>query len=293
MDRNIPKLNHFIQSLSEELTAKVWPNVYITPASAQALAPHFDTHDVFVLQIYGTKAWKLYDSPVDLPDESFIHKQLRGEVYEKKAVEFSLQQGDLLYIPRGLVHEAVTSKSTSIHISIGIKSIRNIDLVNQILKEALKNPFFRKTTDLLYNRSSSSVEEQEQFFKEALIEEIKKADFNDILENAKQQIIRDQDSKNYNNLFSSLVYKNDLTIESKVKKRSEVRCTLKKETPILKLHFDDKTQEFPPFLNVLLERAVSGETFKIKDLDDKMKPKDILKFVKMLTESGVLEVIEI
>ena len=35
---------------------------------------HFDTHDVFVLQIEGCKRWTLYDTPIELP--------LRGQEYK-------------------------------------------------------------------------------------------------------------------------------------------------------------------------------------------------------------------
>ena len=45
-------------------------NVYLTPPSSQGFTAHYDAHDVFILQIAGSKHWRLYDAPLRLPMES-------------------------------------------------------------------------------------------------------------------------------------------------------------------------------------------------------------------------------
>jgi hypothetical protein len=43
-------------------------NLYATPPCAQAVAAHADDRDVFVLQVSGAKAWRVYGAPpVPLP----------------------------------------------------------------------------------------------------------------------------------------------------------------------------------------------------------------------------------
>ena len=42
-------------------------NAYLTPAGAAGLAPHHDTHDVFVLQVAGAKHWTVRAPVVDTP----------------------------------------------------------------------------------------------------------------------------------------------------------------------------------------------------------------------------------
>ena len=35
-------------------------NAYITPESARGFEPHYDVHDVFVLQVSGEKHWSVH-----------------------------------------------------------------------------------------------------------------------------------------------------------------------------------------------------------------------------------------
>jgi bifunctional lysine-specific demethylase and histidyl-hydroxylase NO66 len=41
-------------------------NVYITPGNAAGFTPHYDVHEVFVLQVAGKKRWTLYEPPIEL-----------------------------------------------------------------------------------------------------------------------------------------------------------------------------------------------------------------------------------
>lgn len=99
------------QKLGKEIGARLAINVYVTPSGNQGFAPHYDTHDVFVAQVHGTKRWRLYGVHTELP--------LRGQPYDKSNHlddphdEFDLQSGDLLYLPRGTVHAATANESAS------------------------------------------------------------------------------------------------------------------------------------------------------------------------------------
>jgi hypothetical protein len=107
----------------------VHANLYLTPASAQGFDAHFDTHEVLVLQLEGHKHWRLYDPIRKLP--------LVGERFTTPreqlgpAREILLGPGDLLYIPRGHVHEAFTSEGASMHLTVGINVFRWADLLHE------------------------------------------------------------------------------------------------------------------------------------------------------------------
>jgi hypothetical protein len=53
--------------LEERFGCPVHTNLYLTPLGAQGFDPHYDTHEVFVLQIEGTKHWRLYGPGRDWP----------------------------------------------------------------------------------------------------------------------------------------------------------------------------------------------------------------------------------
>lgn len=101
-------------------------NVYLTPAQQKSTPPHWDTHDLFVLQLIGSKVWRLYagDRTLPLENERFcIEEDTVGELID----EVTVNAGDTLFVPRGIIHEPVAA-SYSVHVSVGVKSLRWIDV---------------------------------------------------------------------------------------------------------------------------------------------------------------------
>ncbi len=60
LHRTWPPLVEFASQLSAELGHPVQINSYITPAQNRGFAPHYDVHDVFVLQVEGRKRWRIH-----------------------------------------------------------------------------------------------------------------------------------------------------------------------------------------------------------------------------------------
>ena len=98
----VPALARLCVALGRHFSSRVQTNVYLTPPDAQGFAPHWDTHDVFVLQISGTKRWSIYDTKVRLPlkGQRFEPGTSPGDVSD----EFELRPGSAVYLPRGLMH---------------------------------------------------------------------------------------------------------------------------------------------------------------------------------------------
>ena len=103
-------------------------NAYLTPAGTQGFAPHWDDIDAFVLQLEGKKRWKLYSSV----DPSHVLPRYSSKDFDRSElgdVTFDqvLEPGDLLYLPRGVVHEAQSlPDEDSLHITISSNQRRNI-----------------------------------------------------------------------------------------------------------------------------------------------------------------------
>jgi ribosomal protein L16 Arg81 hydroxylase len=119
------------RALEAEFRCPVHANLYLTPPGAQGFDAHFDTHEVFVLQLEGSKQWRLYGAPRPLPlvDERF--EVAKGELGPPREVR--LEAGDLLYVPRGVVHEAFTSEHASMHLTVGVNVYRWADLLGEAL----------------------------------------------------------------------------------------------------------------------------------------------------------------
>lgn len=68
---------------------------------------------VFIVQLEGEKCWKLYKPPVQLPrsySKNFDEAEIGTPTHE-----FTLKPGDLLYMPRGTIHQAWTPESSGTH----------------------------------------------------------------------------------------------------------------------------------------------------------------------------------
>ena len=141
-----PSLGRFCRALEHVFSAHVQTNLYLTPSSAQGFKTHFDNHCVFVLQVAGEKAWRLYEKPVDTPFRGEGFETGKHETGELKQ-QFVLKAGDCAYVPRGLMHDAMTSGTDpSLHITVGLITRTWADLMLEAVSEvALRTPALRKS----------------------------------------------------------------------------------------------------------------------------------------------------
>jgi JmjC domain len=122
-----PSIGELCRSLESELGHRVGANLYFTPSGAQGFLPHFDDHEVLILQIEGSKQWSLFPPPTELPLPETAIQVDTARLGRPR--NLTVKAGDLLYVPRGVVHQAVASRKPSIHLTIGIHVTRWIDVI--------------------------------------------------------------------------------------------------------------------------------------------------------------------
>jgi ribosomal protein L16 Arg81 hydroxylase len=141
---NWTPLARFCRALEAELGQPAQANSYYTPARSQGFAVHHDTHDVFVLQVAGEKQWRIYEPLLELPLKHQHHSRALGE-HGPPTQELTLRAGDTLYLPRGWLHDALTSKSDSLHITVGINPHTWVDAFRAALDECEDDVEFRRS----------------------------------------------------------------------------------------------------------------------------------------------------
>jgi hypothetical protein len=124
----------FCRLLEDALEHGVQANAYYTPRGSQGFAVHHDTHDVVVLQVAGEKRWLLYDPLLELPLKHQRYSSALGE-HGEPTDDLVLRAGDTLYLPRGWLHEAETSTSDSLHLTIGITAYTWLDAARDALAD--------------------------------------------------------------------------------------------------------------------------------------------------------------
>ncbi|HXZ01295.1 MAG TPA: cupin domain-containing protein [Stellaceae bacterium] len=115
-------------AIEDDFDHPVHTNVYLTPGNAAGFRPHYDTHEVFVLQIAGHKHWRIHEPSVPLPHRSQPFDP-RHWSSSAPLLEVDLAPGDLLYLPRGFVHATATSDSFSAHVTLGITVYTWVELL--------------------------------------------------------------------------------------------------------------------------------------------------------------------
>ena len=138
--RVCPEVAAIACMLEHEFAARVAANAYCSFKGVQAFQTHFDLHDVFAVQMEGEKTWRVYESRADapvvpLPPGEEIEKWLvasRGQLL----FEAVMKPGDILYLPRGQYHDALTGAQASLHVSFGVTPATGLALF-ELLENAL------------------------------------------------------------------------------------------------------------------------------------------------------------
>eukprot|EP00941_MAST-03F_sp_MAST-3F-sp1_P006300 g6300.t1 len=116
-DRIIGQLAYDVSTLAVQLPTNI--NMYITPpGNTVSLNPHTDFQCALMVQLQGRKRWKLWVKPsLALPVQ---HKHIKGRADSLQEEELGepymdvvVEAGEILYVPRGVVHMTSTPEPLS------------------------------------------------------------------------------------------------------------------------------------------------------------------------------------
>ena len=140
LHRVCPEVGAVVATLEREFAARAFANVYCSFKGVQAFQTHFDLHDVFAVQAEGEKTWQVWESRADTP----VNPVPPGEEWEKWLTESRgkllfeahMKPGDILYLPRGQYHDALTGDAASLHVTFGVAPTTGLALF-KLLETAL------------------------------------------------------------------------------------------------------------------------------------------------------------
>jgi hypothetical protein len=97
-----------------------------------------------VLQVAGEKHWRVYHPLFDLPLKHQRYSKALGE-HGAPVLELTLRAGDTLYLPRGWLHDALTSETDSLHVTVGVNLHTWADALRLALDECEDDVEFRRS----------------------------------------------------------------------------------------------------------------------------------------------------
>ncbi len=285
-----PPLRKLCQSIAEELSAGVQVNVYLTPPNERGLKTHYDTHDVFVLQTHGTKRWRIYNSPIRLPlfDDPYI-ADVSSDPGEPR-VELDLKSGDLLYIPRGYLHDAASLESSSLHLTIGIKPVSWASVILDAVKVVIDQD----------SRMRESM--PPGFVLDETLQRQSVARLSELIASVCSQIKPDEAINEARNIALLARYPSleghllDLESEglvnqdTRVRRRADIQWSFTKDPEYIYLHFHGKVIRMPANVETDLRFIGVTDEFTANSLPGEFDSESRILLVRQLLKEGFLTI---
>lgn len=124
VDKAFSSVERACKEIASHTRARVQCNAYLTPPYGQGLPPHYDLHDVLIVQTEGSKIWQIWPpfrKNISL-ENMLLDEQNNISVWTKQVNPLvqELLTGDCLYLKKGEPHAARTTTQRSLHFSFGI-----------------------------------------------------------------------------------------------------------------------------------------------------------------------------
>lgn len=291
LDSVVPQLTQFCRHLEKEFSCPFQTNIYLTPPNAQGAKAHYDTHDVFVLQISGTKKWVIYGTPVELPlpgqdFDSEIHAV--GEVTQ----EFTLEAGDVAYVPRGVVHDARSTDTTSLHITAGVLRYTWTDLLMEFLASAsLRDAEFRKSLPPEFAREGFDRAQARENLRRLLKRAAEAGDFDGALEHFADDFIS-KCRPTLRGQMAQIAELSRVSARSIAGVRSEAIFRMHSSADALHVDCYGRRISFPAQAAEAVRFALNHERFTVGDLPGELDEEEKIVVVRRLVKEGLALVLE-
>lgn len=142
VDRINPVVRAMADAIAVGVGARVVVNGYISPNRRDALDLHADDHEVVVLQRHGVKRWTIgtkiakglaHSSLFAIDNASISEQARRSDTFRG----LELHPREMLYLPRGLAHQATARDDLSIHLSVGVFRPIGLDFAEFVLRRLI------------------------------------------------------------------------------------------------------------------------------------------------------------
>ncbi|EJO53869.1 JmjC domain-containing protein [Burkholderia multivorans] len=149
-----PKFNDYAKDIAQFTGRQTVTSAYIAFGETDSYRAHWDSRDVFAVQLKGRKRWVVYkptfDAPLFMHQSKFIED--RYPCPAEPHMDFVLEEGDVFYIPRGWWHNVTPLGEPTVHLAIGTFPAFAVDYVKWV---------FRELPDCIYARMALEDFEQD------------------------------------------------------------------------------------------------------------------------------------
>ncbi|KOX98592.1 JmjC domain-containing protein [Pseudomonas nunensis] len=134
--KNSKKVNEISNQIATFTGRQVVSSAYLSFGSKDSFRCHWDTRDVFAIQLIGRKRWIVYEPSLKSP----LYTQ-QSKDYEhlypcphSPYMDIVLEAGDVLYLPRGWWHNPLPLEEATFHLAIGTFPAYTVDYLSWLFK---------------------------------------------------------------------------------------------------------------------------------------------------------------
>ena len=292
LDTVVPSLTRFCRNMEREFSCPFQTNVYLTPPGAQGAAAHYDTHDVFVLQVTGSKKWTIFGTPVEspLPGQSY-----RAGIHDLGAstMEFELNAGDIAYIPSGVAHLARSTDTVSLHITAGILRYTWADLLLELMSVAsLNSPKLRKALPPGFANSGFDREQALHMVSSLIGESLTRSNFYTAVDSFVDRFVAACPPL-LDGQMAQVLGLEHLNIDSLVGARKGAVSILRMSGDSLSVECYGRSIKFPLQARDAVRFALKHDRFAVKDLPGNLDDAGKLTIVRRLIREGLVMALEV
>ncbi len=154
VDELYEPISELAEALERLFRVRIQINAYASWGEAGGFGPHWDDHEVIILQVAGRKRWKIYGPSRPHP--------LARDVEEDKEPppdllwDGLLEDGDLLYFPRGWWHNVIPLDEPTLHLTISIPNPTGFDLLTWLVDQLRAKQIVRMDLPRFAGRSEQA-----------------------------------------------------------------------------------------------------------------------------------------
>ncbi|WP_198666580.1 JmjC domain-containing protein [Marinomonas shanghaiensis] len=135
--RNEPFISNISRQIANFAQAQVITSGYAAFSAKPSYRCHWDTRDVFAVQLKGRKRWILKEPTFELPLYMQQTKDMPdAEEPEKVYLDVVLEEGDILYVPRGWWHNPIPIGEETFHLAVGTFAPTGFDYIRWLVQKA-------------------------------------------------------------------------------------------------------------------------------------------------------------
>ena len=139
-DPYVPKVEALCADVRRHVKERTYAGAVATTGPGCAIKLHYDAQDIIIVQITGSKRWKIYDRPVAWPVAG-MPEQVPPQ--DDPVFDDTVRPGDFLFLPAGHWHHCDNGPEPCLHLGIIIEPPTGWHAVKALLPQFQADEMFR------------------------------------------------------------------------------------------------------------------------------------------------------